>query len=51
VYQVVPAPAGAVIATLPGGCVARIVGAVSYQYCGGVYYQRISTGYQVVVLH
>ena len=44
-------PAGAIIATLPAGCAAQVVGAVTYQQCGGTYYQRVSTGYQVVVLH
>ena len=49
-YQVVPAPAGAVIATLPGGCSTVRVGGVAYTQCGPTYYQRVSTGYQVVVL-
>jgi hypothetical protein len=44
-------PAGAIITTLPAGCTVTVVGAVSYQQCGTTYYQRVSTGYQVVVLH
>jgi hypothetical protein len=49
-YQVVAPPAGAIIRTLPAGCAAARVGAVVYQRCGGVYYERVSTGYRVVVL-
>ena len=50
-YQVVAPPAGAIITTLPAGCTVTNVGGVSYQQCGTVYYQRVSTGYQVVVLN
>jgi hypothetical protein len=50
-YQVVPAPAGAIITTLPGGCTSTHVGGVAYSQCGTTYYQRVSNGYQVVVLH
>jgi Family of unknown function (DUF6515) len=49
-YQVVPAPAGAIIATLPGGCSDVRVGGVAYSQCGQTHYQKVSTGYQVVVL-
>jgi Family of unknown function (DUF6515) len=49
-YQVVPAPAGAVIATLPRGCSSVRVGGVAYTQCGPTYYHRVSTGYQVVVV-
>jgi hypothetical protein len=48
-YQVVTAPAGAVITTLPGGCTATVVNNVSVHQCGATYYRRVSTGYQVVV--
>ena len=48
-YQVVTAPAGAIITTLPAGCTTTIMGGVSVQQCGPTYYQRVSTGYQVVV--
>jgi hypothetical protein len=51
VYQVVAPPAGAVIVTLPAGCSAVKVGGVTYSKCGPTYYHRVSTGYQVVVLH
>jgi len=44
-YQVVPAPVGATIATLPPGSVA--VGADQYYYAGA-YYQRAGQGYVVV---
>jgi hypothetical protein len=50
VYQVVPPPAGAIIVTLPGGCTTARVGNVTYQQCGPTYYQRVATGYQVVVV-
>jgi hypothetical protein len=49
VYQVVPAPAGAVIRTLPGGCTSVRRGNVVYSQCGGTYYQPYSGGYRVVV--
>jgi hypothetical protein len=51
VYQVVNPPVGAVIATLPTGCKSVRVGNVAYTQCGTTYYQRVATGYQVVVLH
>jgi len=50
-YQVVPAPASAIIATLPPGCKSVRVGGVAYTQCGPTYYQRVATGYQVVVVH
>ncbi len=48
-YRVVQAPVGAVITTLPAGCSTTVVGGVSVHQCGPTYYQRVSTGYQVVV--
>jgi hypothetical protein len=48
-YQVVTAPAGAIITTLPAGCTTTVMNNVSVQQCGTTYYQRVSTGYQVVV--
>jgi hypothetical protein len=50
VYQVVAPPAGAVITTLPAGCSSVKSGGVTYSQCGTAYYQRVSSGYQVVVL-
>jgi hypothetical protein len=50
VYQVVAPPAGAVITTLPAGCSLVKVGGATYSQCGTTYYQRVSSGYQVVVL-
>jgi hypothetical protein len=47
-YQVVAAPAGAIITTLPSGCTTIVRNGASYTQCGTTYYQRISTGYQVV---
>ena len=48
-YRVVTAPAGAIITTLPGGCTTTVAGGVAVQQCGTTYYQRVSTGYRVVV--
>jgi uncharacterized protein DUF6515 len=48
-YRVVPAPAGAIITTLPGGCTSTVVGGVAVSQCGPTYYQRVSNGYRVVV--
>jgi hypothetical protein len=50
VYQVVAPPAGAIITTLPAGCQSVHVGNAAYTQCGTTYYQRVSAGYQVVVL-
>jgi hypothetical protein len=49
-YQVVPAPAGAIITTLPAGCSDVRVGGVAYSQCGQTHYQKVSSGYQVVVV-
>lgn len=49
VYQVVQAPVGAVVTTLPGGCTSVRRGNVVYSQCGGTYYQPIGGGYRVVV--
>ena len=46
---VVAPPAGAIITTLPGGCTTVARNGVSYSQCGTTYYQRVSSGYQVVV--
>jgi hypothetical protein len=48
-YQVVTAPVGAIITTLPGGCTTTVMQGVTVQQCGATYYRRVSTGYQVVV--
>ena len=48
-YQVVNAPAGVVISTLPGGCTTVVMQGASVHQCGPTYYQRVSAGYQVVV--
>ena len=48
-YQVVNAPAGVVIATLPGGCTTVVMQGASVHQCGSTYYKRVSSGYQVVV--
>ena len=50
VYQVVEAPAGAIITTLPAGCTSARVGDATYTQCGTTYYSKVATGYQVVVL-
>src|SRR5262245_11474709 len=48
-YRVVAAPAGAIITTLPGGCSTTVMNGVAVSQCGTTYYQRVSTGYKVVV--
>ena len=50
VYQAVAPPAGAIITTLPASCTSVTVGGVAYSPCGTTHYQRVSTGYKVVVL-
>ena len=50
-YQVVTAPVGAMITTLPASCTAVRVGGVAYSQCGPTYYQRVGGGYRVVVVH
>ncbi|BCS30833.1 hypothetical protein TBR22_A00330 [Luteitalea sp. TBR-22] len=50
VYQVVAPPVGAVITTLPAGCTSVTSGGVTYSQCGQTRYQRVSSGYQVVVV-
>jgi hypothetical protein len=49
-YQVVEAPAGAIITTLPAGCKSVTVSNVPYHQCGTTHYTKVATGYQVVVL-
>jgi hypothetical protein len=49
VYQVVAPPPGAVIPTLPAGCTSVNSGGTTYSQCGTTHYQRVSSGYQVVV--
>jgi len=51
VYQVVSPPAGIVISTLPAGCSSVKVSGVAYSQCGPTYYERIDSGYRVVVPH
>jgi len=47
VYQVVDAPVGAVVPTLPAGCTSVNKGGTAYSQCGTTYYQKVSSGYQV----
>jgi hypothetical protein len=49
-YQVVAPPVGIIVPTLPGGCSSVRSGNVTYTQCGPTYYQRVNSGYQVVVL-
>lgn len=48
VYQVVPAPMGAVISTLPQGCFARTYDGKSVMICGNTVYMQVAGGYQVI---
>ena len=49
VYEVVAPPPGAVITTLPAGCTSVNSGGATYSQCGTTHYQKVSSGYQVVV--
>jgi hypothetical protein len=49
VYEVVAPPPGAVITTLPAGCTSVKSGGATYSQCGTTHYQKVSSGYQVVV--
>jgi hypothetical protein len=51
VYQVVPAPFGAVVTQLPAGCAVQNYNGRSFQICGSTYYQQVAGGYQVVALN
>ena len=48
VYEVVPAPVGAVIPTLPPDCTTRDISGVTHWICGESAYVQASGGYQVV---
>lgn len=47
-YQVVPAPIGAVVSTLPAGCTVQYFNGKSFSICGNTYYKQVAGGYQVV---
>lgn len=51
VYQVVPAPLGAVITMLPAGCIVQNYNGKSLTVCGNIYYRQVAGGYQVVALN
>jgi len=48
VYEVVPAPYGAVITVLPSGCVPQYFNGKSFMLCGATYYKQVAGGYEVV---
>src|SRR5262245_12346164 len=48
VYQVVPAPVGAVVGTLPYGCTQQLYNGQPFSICGNTYYQQVAGGYQVI---
>jgi hypothetical protein len=48
VYQVVPAPSGAVVTQLPAGCIVQTYNGKSLQLCGSTYYRQVAGGYEVV---
>jgi len=48
VYEIVPAPIGAVVSTLPSNCIAQFINGKSFTVCGGIYFQQVAGGYQVV---
>ncbi|HTR29050.1 MAG TPA: DUF6515 family protein [Puia sp.] len=47
-YAVVPAPVGAIVATIPPGYETPVVDGTTYYYFGGVFYVYTGQGYQVV---
>jgi hypothetical protein len=49
-YQVVEAPAGAIISSLPAGCTTVNVGGMPYSKCGTTHYQKVSNGYMIVAV-
>ena len=51
VYQVVPAPLGAVVTQLPAGCVVQNYNGKSFQLCGDTYYRQVAGGFEVVALN
>jgi len=48
VYEIVPAPIGAVVSTLPSNCMAQYINGKSFTVCGGIYFQQVAGGYEVV---
>ncbi|HSP06262.1 MAG TPA: DUF6515 family protein [Acidobacteriota bacterium] len=51
VYQVVEAPLGAVVTSLPAGCAVQNYNGKSITVCGNTYYMQVAGGYQVVALN
>ena len=51
VYQVVPAPVGAVVTTLPAGCIVQNYNGKSITVCGNIYYRQVAGGYEVIALN
>jgi len=47
-YQVVAAPIGAVVTTLPEDCQVKNYNGKSFAVCGHTYYKQVDGGYQVV---
>jgi hypothetical protein len=48
VYQIVPAPMGAVVTTMPVNCTAQNFNGNSVLYCGNTLYKQVAGGYQVI---
>jgi Family of unknown function (DUF6515) len=48
VYQIVPAPLGAVITQMPVNCTVRNFNGKSLSVCGSTVYQQVAGGFQVV---
>jgi len=47
-YEVVPAPIGAVVYSIPWGCNRVVIAGFPYYSYEGVYYRRLARGYEVV---
>jgi hypothetical protein len=51
VYQVVPAPLGAVVTMLPTNCMVRNFNGQSFTVCGNTVYKQVAGGFQVIALN
>jgi Family of unknown function (DUF6515) len=48
IYQVIPPPLGAVVTTLPAGCLFQYMNGKPVSICGSTYYQQVAGGYEVI---
>jgi len=48
VYQIIPPPLGAVVTTLPAGCLFQYINGKPVSICGTTYYMQVAGGYEVI---